>query len=69
MKVGRLAQRGNAWAVVIPASIRRELKWWPGDEIQIVPRNGTIHLRNLTQHDVTMTKKVKSNVFSDDNTA
>jgi len=57
MKVGRLSRRGNAWAVVIPADIRRELQWWPGDEIELHPDNGKLLLSNATQHDVQIVKR------------
>lgn len=59
MTVGRLARRGNAWAVVIPAAIRRDLNWWPGDDIAIVPDDGKLVLHNTTQHGVQMTKREK----------
>lgn len=57
MTVGRLSRRGNAWAVVIPADIRRELQWWPGDEIEIRPLDGNLMLSNATQHPVPLIKR------------
>lgn len=59
MKVGRLSQRGNSYAVTIPAEIRRELQWWPGDEIVLEAHNSELILRNATQHDVTLVKREK----------
>lgn len=53
MKVGRLLKQGNSYIVVIPAPLRRELKWWPSDEIQLDVQDGAIVLRNATQHDLT----------------
>lgn len=52
MKLGRLTKVGNSWAVVIPAVVRRELRWFPGDEVQLLNQDGALLLRNTTQHDV-----------------
>lgn len=52
MKVGRLTKVGNSWAVVIPAVTRRELRWFPGDEVLIEIQDSALLLRNTTQHDV-----------------
>lgn len=57
MTKGRLSRRGNAWAVVIPADIRRELQWWPGDEIELRPLDGNLMLSNATQHGVQLVKR------------
>lgn len=69
MKLGRLARRGNGWAVVIPVDIRRELQWWPGDDIELHPKDGKLILQNATQRDVPITKRDKRYGYNSDKTA
>lgn len=59
MKVGRLQKLGNSYAVIVPATMRRELKWWPSDDIQLQVHDGALVLNNMTQHDVQPVRRQK----------
>lgn len=59
MKVGRLQKLGNSYAVIVPAPVRRELKWWPSDQIQLDVQDGALVLSNTTQHDVRPVRRQK----------
>lgn len=61
MKFGRLQKLGNSYAVIIPAHVRRELKWWESDVIQLDVDGGALMLRNTTQHDVTLLRRSNRN--------
>jgi antitoxin component of MazEF toxin-antitoxin module len=59
MKVQRLRKSGNSYAVVVPADVRRELKWWESDQIELHVQDGMLVLCNATQHDVTPIRRQK----------
>jgi antitoxin component of MazEF toxin-antitoxin module len=52
MKLGRIVKLGNSWGVVMPVTIRRELRWFPGDDIDFHIHEDVLMLRNATHHDI-----------------
>lgn len=59
MKVGRLQKLGNSYAVIVPASVRRDLNWFPSDNILLEVEGGALILSNTTQHDVKPVRRAK----------